>query len=90
MLTVNILVLLHEQRIYKERKALTASLADMSSAISKLDGVLLVVALVICIFIVSFFGRLKLPSVLKFCRSSRSPSSPRLAVPSDLQQDKHR
>lgn len=59
-LTVNILILLHQQRIYKERKALTASLADMSSAISKLDGVLLVVALVICIFIVSFFGRLKL------------------------------
>lgn len=39
------------QRIYKERKALTASLADMSSAIGKLDGVLLGIALVICIFI---------------------------------------
>jgi small-conductance mechanosensitive channel len=39
------------QRIYKERKALTASLADMSSAIGKLDGVLLGIALIICIFI---------------------------------------
>lgn len=38
------------QRIYRERKSLTASLADMSSAISKLDGVLLGVALVVFIF----------------------------------------
>ncbi|CDZ97984.1 Predicted mechanosensitive ion channel [Phaffia rhodozyma] len=39
------------QRIYRERKALTASLADMSSAIGKMDGVLLGVALIICVFV---------------------------------------
>lgn len=38
------------QRIYRERKSLTASLADMSSAISKLDGVLLGVGVIIFIF----------------------------------------
>ncbi|KDQ19570.1 hypothetical protein BOTBODRAFT_126457 [Botryobasidium botryosum FD-172 SS1] len=39
------------QNIYRERKALTASLKDMSSAVAKLDGVLVAVAL-ICIFFV--------------------------------------
>lgn len=38
------------QRIYRERKSLTASLADMSSAISKLDGVLLGVGVIIFVF----------------------------------------
>lgn len=78
------------QRIYKERKALTASLADMSSAISKLDGVLLGISLVICIFIV----RPPLPSLLLRALSSRRPqtdvpaSSPAShTVPAHLQQD---
>ncbi|KAK0440944.1 Mechanosensitive ion channel-domain-containing protein [Desarmillaria tabescens] len=39
------------QRIYKERKALVASLKDAGSAVSKLDAVLLAVALVCIIFI---------------------------------------
>ncbi|KAG7444519.1 uncharacterized protein BT62DRAFT_934160 [Guyanagaster necrorhizus] len=39
------------QRIYKERKALVASLKDAGSAVSKLDLVLLAVALVCIIFI---------------------------------------
>ncbi|KAI0313274.1 hypothetical protein OF83DRAFT_1165648 [Amylostereum chailletii] len=39
------------QRIYKERKALTSSLKDVSSVVAKLDGVLLAVALVAIIFI---------------------------------------
>ncbi|KAF8315392.1 hypothetical protein DL93DRAFT_2057318 [Clavulina sp. PMI_390] len=39
------------QRIYKERKALTASLKDMSSAVAKLDGVLLGVACLILLFV---------------------------------------
>ncbi|SJL03324.1 uncharacterized protein ARMOST_06677 [Armillaria ostoyae] len=39
------------QRIYKERKALVASLKDAGSAVSKLDAVFLAVALVCVIFI---------------------------------------
>ncbi|KIY66418.1 hypothetical protein CYLTODRAFT_423451 [Cylindrobasidium torrendii FP15055 ss-10] len=39
------------QRIYKERKALVASLKDASSAILKLDGVMLAVALFCMIFL---------------------------------------
>ncbi|KAK0203131.1 Mechanosensitive ion channel-domain-containing protein [Desarmillaria ectypa] len=39
------------QRIYKERKALVASLKDAGSAVSKLDAVFLAVALVCIIFI---------------------------------------
>ncbi|PWN88449.1 hypothetical protein FA10DRAFT_268643 [Acaromyces ingoldii] len=39
------------QRIYKERRALSTSLKDMSSAVSKLDGVLLGIVLIIWIFI---------------------------------------
>ncbi|KDN44132.1 hypothetical protein K437DRAFT_268882 [Tilletiaria anomala UBC 951] len=39
------------QRIYKERRALSASLKDISSAISKLDSVLLFVGLLIAIFV---------------------------------------
>ncbi len=39
------------QRIYKERRALSASLKDVSSAVAKLDGVLLCVGLIIVIFI---------------------------------------
>ena len=35
------------QRIYRERKALKASLADMGSAVKKLDGVMLGVCLII-------------------------------------------
>jgi Ca2+-binding EF-hand superfamily protein len=35
------------QRIYRERKALKASLKDMGSAVSKLDGVMLAVCLII-------------------------------------------
>ncbi|KAA1108891.1 hypothetical protein PGT21_028411 [Puccinia graminis f. sp. tritici] len=38
-------------RIYRERRALATSLKDMSSAVSKLDGVLLGLALLITIFI---------------------------------------
>ncbi|KAG8682823.1 hypothetical protein FRC11_014348, partial [Ceratobasidium sp. 423] len=39
------------QRIYRERKALTASLKDMSAVVSKLDGVLITLALVLILFI---------------------------------------
>lgn len=39
------------RRIYKERRALTASLKDVSSVVAKLDAVLLVVALMILVFI---------------------------------------
>lgn len=39
------------QGIYRERRALTTSLKDMSSAVSKLDGVLLGTVLIIIIFI---------------------------------------
>ncbi|CAE6403951.1 unnamed protein product [Rhizoctonia solani] len=39
------------QRIYRERKALTASLKDMSAAVGKLDGVLIALALIIILFI---------------------------------------
>ncbi|CAE6441978.1 unnamed protein product [Rhizoctonia solani] len=39
------------QRIYRERKALTASLKDMSAAVGKLDGVLIVLALIVILFI---------------------------------------
>ncbi|CAE6438170.1 unnamed protein product [Rhizoctonia solani] len=39
------------QRIYRERKALTASLKDMSSAVGKLDGVLIALALIVILFI---------------------------------------
>jgi len=39
------------QRIYRERKALSASLKDMSSAVSKLDGVMMAVATIIIVFI---------------------------------------
>ncbi|KAJ7695180.1 Mechanosensitive ion channel-domain-containing protein [Mycena rosella] len=38
-------------RIYRERKALTASLKDVGSAVAKLDAVLIAVALIIIIFI---------------------------------------
>ncbi|KAG9317446.1 hypothetical protein JVU11DRAFT_1646 [Chiua virens] len=38
------------QRIYKERKALTASLKDVGSAVAKLDAVLVCVALVSIVF----------------------------------------
>lgn len=39
------------QRIYRERKSLTASLKDMSSAVSKLDAVMVGVTLIIILFI---------------------------------------
>lgn len=39
------------QRIYKERKALVASLKDASSAIRKLDGVMLAIALFCMVFL---------------------------------------
>ena len=39
------------RRIYRERKALTASLKDVGSAVAKLDAVLLSVAILIFIFI---------------------------------------
>ncbi|KAG8959884.1 hypothetical protein FRC05_007222 [Tulasnella sp. 425] len=39
------------QRIYRERKALSASLKDMSSAVSKLDAVMIGVALIIILFV---------------------------------------
>ncbi|CAE6495620.1 unnamed protein product, partial [Rhizoctonia solani] len=39
------------QRIYRERKALTASLKDMSAVVAKLDGVLLSLALILILFI---------------------------------------
>ncbi|KAF8527279.1 Mechanosensitive ion channel-domain-containing protein [Gautieria morchelliformis] len=39
------------QRIYRERKALTASLKDVSNAVAKLDGVLLFVALLLIAFV---------------------------------------
>lgn len=39
------------QRIYRERRSLSTSLKDMSSAISKLDGVLMFIGLIIVIFI---------------------------------------
>ncbi|KAF7782435.1 hypothetical protein Agabi119p4_1811 [Agaricus bisporus var. burnettii] len=39
------------QRIYRERKALTASLKDLSSIVAKLDAVLISVALMFIIFI---------------------------------------
>ncbi|KAG9097041.1 hypothetical protein FRC07_010843, partial [Ceratobasidium sp. 392] len=39
------------QRIYRERKALTASLKDMSNVVQKLDGVLLAVALTLVLFV---------------------------------------
>ncbi|KAJ7126546.1 Mechanosensitive ion channel-domain-containing protein [Mycena crocata] len=38
-------------RIYRERKALTASLKDVGSALAKLDGVLIAVALILIIFV---------------------------------------
>ncbi|KAG8870189.1 hypothetical protein FRB98_001798, partial [Tulasnella sp. 332] len=42
------------QRIYTERKALSASLKDMSSAVSKLDAVMLGVGIIIIIFVCIF------------------------------------
>jgi len=39
------------QRIYRERKALVASVKDTSSALAKLDAVLLTVTLIIIIFL---------------------------------------
>ncbi|KAF9445920.1 hypothetical protein P691DRAFT_709572 [Macrolepiota fuliginosa MF-IS2] len=39
------------QRIYRERKALTASLKDVGSIVAKLDAVLISIALVIIIFV---------------------------------------
>ena len=39
------------QRIYRERRALSTSLKDMSSAISKLDGVLMFIGFIIVVFI---------------------------------------
>ncbi len=39
------------QRIYRERRALSTSLKDMSSAINKLDGVLIFVGIIIVVFI---------------------------------------
>ena len=39
------------RRIYRERKALTASLKDVGSAVAKLDAVLLAVTLLIPIFV---------------------------------------
>ncbi|KAJ9476069.1 Small-conductance mechanosensitive channel protein [Pseudozyma hubeiensis] len=39
------------QRIYRERRSLSTSLKDMSSAISKLDGVLMFIGLIIVVFI---------------------------------------
>ncbi|KAI0741441.1 Mechanosensitive ion channel-domain-containing protein [Daedaleopsis nitida] len=39
------------RRIYRERKALTASLKDVGSAVAKLDAVMLAVALLILLFI---------------------------------------
>ncbi|EPQ27583.1 uncharacterized protein PFL1_04721 [Pseudozyma flocculosa PF-1] len=39
------------QRIYRERKALSTSLKDMSSAISKLDNVLMFIGFIIVVFI---------------------------------------
>ena len=39
------------QRIYRERKALVASVKDTSSALAKLDAVLLSVSLVVIIFL---------------------------------------
>ena len=39
------------RRIYKERRALTASLKDVGSAIAKLDAVMIAVALLILIFV---------------------------------------
>ena len=39
------------QRIYKERKALVASVKDTSSALAKLDAVLLGVGLILTVFI---------------------------------------
>ncbi|KAJ1307021.1 hypothetical protein OPQ81_008000 [Rhizoctonia solani] len=39
------------QRIYRERKALTASLKDMSAVVAKLDGVLIALALILILFI---------------------------------------
>ncbi|PWZ03461.1 hypothetical protein BCV70DRAFT_197673 [Testicularia cyperi] len=39
------------QRIYRERRALSTSLKDMSSAIAKLDGVLMFIGLIIVVFI---------------------------------------
>ncbi|KAG8966707.1 hypothetical protein FRC03_011455 [Tulasnella sp. 419] len=39
------------QRIYRERKALSASLKDMSSAVAKLDAVMIGVAMIIIIFV---------------------------------------
>lgn len=39
------------QRIYRERKALSASLKDMSSAVSKLDAVMIGVAFIIILFV---------------------------------------
>jgi hypothetical protein len=39
------------QRIYRERKALTASLKDVGSAVAKLDAVLICVSLVVIVFI---------------------------------------
>ncbi|KAF9269000.1 hypothetical protein L218DRAFT_916497 [Marasmius fiardii PR-910] len=39
------------QRIYRERKALVASLKDVSAAVAKLDAVLVVMALLVIVFI---------------------------------------
>ena len=39
------------QRIYRERRALSTSMKDMSSAIKKLDGVLMGLGLIIVVFI---------------------------------------
>ncbi|CAE6428030.1 unnamed protein product [Rhizoctonia solani] len=39
------------QRIYRERKSLTASLKDMSAVVAKLDGVLISLALILILFI---------------------------------------
>ncbi|KAJ8094346.1 hypothetical protein PM082_010780 [Marasmius tenuissimus] len=39
------------QRIYRERKALVASLKDVGSAVAKLDAVLIVIALLVIVFV---------------------------------------
>lgn len=39
------------QRIYRERKALSASLKDMSSAVAKLDAVMIGVSLIVILFV---------------------------------------
>lgn len=56
------------QRIYRERKALSTSLKDMSSAVRKLDGIMLVLGLIIVIFIwlLIFDGNATLANLVPF------------------------